>query len=44
MKHKIDDNIKVKLKLSLRFNLSKLDILEIFILLGMFYRLISNLF
>lgn len=44
MKHKIDANTKVELKLSLRFNLSRLDILEIFILLDMLYRLISHLF
>jgi hypothetical protein len=44
MKHKIDANLKAELKLSLRINLSKLDILEIFILIDMFYELISRSF
>lgn len=44
MKWKIDNNIKVKIKLSLKFNLSKLNILEIFLLLEVVFKFISHLF
>jgi len=44
MKYRLDEIIRVKMELSIKFNLSKLNILEIFILLDMVYKIISNLF
>jgi hypothetical protein len=44
MKYKIDGILKVELKLSVRFDLSKLNILKIFILIETVYILISQLF
>ncbi|AIY78935.1 hypothetical protein U728_492 [Clostridium botulinum 202F] len=44
MKLEIDNNIKVKIELSLKFNLSKLNIFEIFLLLEVVFKFISHLF
>lgn len=41
MKNNTDAILKVEIKLSIRLNLSKLDILEIFILLDVVYKLMS---
>ncbi|WP_321994397.1 hypothetical protein [Clostridium butyricum] len=43
MKYKLDDIIKIKIRFSLKFNLSKLNILEIFLLLEAVLKLISLL-